>query len=57
MTATGTPVTPATPAKAAGYDRADWASAFCNVGVELEGVPVTASRGASGCITPLMATA
>jgi all-trans-8'-apo-beta-carotenal 15,15'-oxygenase len=29
-----------------GYDRADWASAFRNVGVELEGVPLTAVRGA-----------
>ena len=28
------------------YDRADWASAFRNVGVELEGVPVSAAQGA-----------
>jgi all-trans-8'-apo-beta-carotenal 15,15'-oxygenase len=43
MTATGTS---ATSAQAAGYDRADWASAFRNVGVELDGVPVAAARGA-----------
>ncbi|MFM9104594.1 MAG: carotenoid oxygenase family protein, partial [Cyanobium sp.] len=29
-----------------GYDRSDWASAFRNVGVELDAVPLTASRGA-----------
>ncbi|MFM7087209.1 MAG: carotenoid oxygenase family protein [Cyanobium sp.] len=29
-----------------GYARADWASAFRNVGVELDAVPLTASRGA-----------
>ncbi|MFM7456196.1 MAG: carotenoid oxygenase family protein, partial [Vulcanococcus sp.] len=46
MTATGTPSTPAPPAQAARYDRADWASAFRNVGVELDGVPVAAARGA-----------
>ena len=28
------------------YDRADWASAFRNVGLELDDVPLTASRGA-----------
>ncbi|MEN9541358.1 MAG: hypothetical protein RLZZ459_1449, partial [Cyanobacteriota bacterium] len=28
----------AAPAASPGYDRADWASAFRNVGVELEGV-------------------
>jgi len=28
-----------------GYDRADWASAFRNVGVELDGVAVQAARG------------
>ena len=44
MTATGTTATPAK--AAAGYDRADWASAFRNVGVELDGVPITAVRGA-----------
>ena len=38
-------VAPSAPAAAAGYDRADWASAFRNVGVELDGVPVTAARG------------
>jgi all-trans-8'-apo-beta-carotenal 15,15'-oxygenase len=27
------------------YDRADWASSFRNVGVELDGVPLTAARG------------
>jgi len=32
---------PASPA----YDRADWASAFRNVGVELDGVELVASRG------------
>ena len=45
MTATGTSATPAPPAQAAGYDRADWASAFRNVGVELDGVSVVAARG------------
>ena len=35
---------PAQPA--ARYDRADWASAFRNVGVELSDVPVEAARGA-----------
>lgn len=34
------------PAAAPAYDRADWASAFHNVGVELEGVELTAARGA-----------
>jgi all-trans-8'-apo-beta-carotenal 15,15'-oxygenase len=34
------------PAAAPAYDRADWASAFRNVGVELDGVELTASRGA-----------
>ena len=33
------------PSVASGYDRADWASAFRNVGVELDGVELTASRG------------
>jgi all-trans-8'-apo-beta-carotenal 15,15'-oxygenase len=33
------------PAAAPAYDRADWASAFRNVGVELEGVQLTAARG------------
>ena len=33
------------PAAAPAYDRADWASAFRNVGVELEGVELTAARG------------
>ena len=36
---------PATPAAASGYDRADWAGAFRNVGVELAGVELTAARG------------
>jgi all-trans-8'-apo-beta-carotenal 15,15'-oxygenase len=44
MTATGTSATPAK--AAAGYDRADWASAFRNVGVELDGVAVEAASGA-----------
>ena len=35
----------AAPSVVAGYDRADWASAFRNVGVELDGVPVEAVRG------------
>jgi len=34
------------PAAAPAYDRADWASAFRNVGVELDGVELTAARGA-----------
>jgi all-trans-8'-apo-beta-carotenal 15,15'-oxygenase len=34
------------PAAAPAYDRADWSSAFRNVGVELEGVELTAARGA-----------
>jgi len=34
------------PAAAPAYDRADWANAFRNVGVELEGVELTAARGA-----------
>jgi all-trans-8'-apo-beta-carotenal 15,15'-oxygenase len=34
------------PAAAPAYDRADWASAFRNVGVELEGVELKAARGA-----------
>ena len=33
-------------APAPAYDRADWASAFRNVGVELDGVELTAARGA-----------
>jgi all-trans-8'-apo-beta-carotenal 15,15'-oxygenase len=33
-------------APARGYDRADWASAFRNVGLELDDVPLTAARGA-----------
>jgi all-trans-8'-apo-beta-carotenal 15,15'-oxygenase len=33
------------PAAAPAYDRADWSSAFRNVGVELEGVELTAARG------------
>jgi all-trans-8'-apo-beta-carotenal 15,15'-oxygenase len=33
------------PAAAPAYDRADWASAFRNVGVELDGVAVQAARG------------
>ena len=37
---------PSAPAAAPGYDRADWASAFRNVGVELSGVSVAAARGA-----------
>jgi all-trans-8'-apo-beta-carotenal 15,15'-oxygenase len=32
-------------APAPAYDRADWASAFRNVGVELDGVELTAARG------------
>ena len=35
----------AAPVAAPAYDRADWASAFRNVGVELEGVTVTPARG------------
>ena len=35
----------AAPAAAPAYDRADWASAFRNVGVELDGVAVQAARG------------
>ena len=34
------------PAAAPAYDRADWASAFRNVAVELDGVELTAARGA-----------
>ncbi len=34
------------PAAAPAYDRADWASAFRNVGVELDGMELTAARGA-----------
>ena len=34
------------PAAAPAYDRADWASAFRNVGVELDGVELAAARGA-----------
>jgi len=33
------------PASAPAYDRSDWASAFRNVGVELDGVAVQAARG------------
>ena len=33
------------PAGAAAYDRADWSSAFRNVGVELSAVPLVAARG------------
>lgn len=41
------PAADATPgAQPAGYDRADWASAFRNVGLELDDVPLTAARGA-----------
>ena len=39
-------MTVAPAAAATGYDRADWASAFRNVGVELDGVELTAARGA-----------
>ena len=35
----------AAPSKAPAYDRSDWASAFRNVGQELEAVPLTISRG------------
>ncbi|MEY3545087.1 MAG: hypothetical protein RLZZ247_1244 [Cyanobacteriota bacterium] len=35
----------AAPAAAPAYDRADWSSAFRNVGVELDGVALTAARG------------
>ncbi len=46
MTAAGTAQVDATARAAApAYDRADWASAFRNVGVELEGVELTAARG------------
>jgi len=43
------------PAAALAYDRADWASAFRNVGSELESVPLGAARGRipgelSGCL-------
>lgn len=38
-------VAPSAPAAAPGYDRADWASAFRNVGVELDGEVVVAARG------------
>ncbi|MEB3169613.1 MAG: carotenoid oxygenase family protein [Synechococcaceae cyanobacterium] len=38
------PASPAIPQR--GYDRADWASAFRNVGQELSAVPLVASRGA-----------
>ena len=38
-------VAPSASAATPGYDRADWASAFRNVGVELDGVPVAAARG------------
>ncbi len=36
---------PGAPATTPGYDRSDWASAFRNVGTELDGVPLTAARG------------
>ena len=40
------PAAAATPgAQPAGYDRADWASAFRNVGLELDDLPLTAARG------------
>jgi all-trans-8'-apo-beta-carotenal 15,15'-oxygenase len=46
-TGTAIPGDPASaPFPAGGYERADWASAFRNVGVELDDVPVTAARGA-----------
>tara|TARA_E500000178_G_scaffold188147_1_gene186260 strand:- start:2535 stop:4049 length:1515 start_codon:yes stop_codon:yes gene_type:complete len=35
----------AAPSKAPAYDRSDWASAFRNVGQELEAVPLIVSRG------------
>jgi all-trans-8'-apo-beta-carotenal 15,15'-oxygenase len=38
-------VAPSRPAAAPAYDRADWASAFRNVGVELDGVELTAALG------------
>ena len=40
------PASAASDSAASAYDRADWASAFRNVGVELEGVPVSAAQGA-----------
>jgi all-trans-8'-apo-beta-carotenal 15,15'-oxygenase len=36
---------PSQASAAPAYDRADWASAFRNVGVELDGVELTAARG------------
>ncbi|MEB3185061.1 MAG: carotenoid oxygenase family protein [Cyanobacteriota bacterium] len=39
------PTAPAAPPVTPGYERDDWASAFRNVGVELDGVPLTAARG------------
>ncbi|MFM7550563.1 MAG: carotenoid oxygenase family protein, partial [Cyanobacteriota bacterium] len=40
------PTAPAAPPFTPGYDRADWASAFRNVGVELDGLELTPARGA-----------
>ncbi|MCX5931229.1 MAG: carotenoid oxygenase family protein, partial [Cyanobacteria bacterium] len=40
-----TEATSSTAAAAPGYDRADWASAFRNVGSELSAVPLTAASG------------
>ena len=38
-------VAPAASGEAAGYERADWAGAFCNVSDELSAVPLQAARG------------
>ncbi|NDG73923.1 MAG: Apocarotenoid-15,15'-oxygenase [Synechococcaceae bacterium WB8_1B_136] len=38
-------VAPSAQSASPAYDRADWASAFRNVGVELDGVELTAARG------------
>ncbi len=46
MSVTSVSPAPGSTAGAPGYDRADWASAFRNVGVELEAVELTATRGA-----------
>jgi len=45
------PAAPTPSAATRGYDRSDWASAFRNVGVELDDVPLAAARGAipRGC--------
>ncbi|MFM8545835.1 MAG: carotenoid oxygenase family protein [Vulcanococcus sp.] len=40
------PASAASSAEQPAYDRADWAGAFCNVGVELDGVELSAARGA-----------